>query len=192
MLHAFARSVYHHEHGKALTIANLATDPCETQPESTDLSSDNNMTTLIRMCGSQLSRILTVKKKESEKASRRATRSKKAKHLDEQIHLFQSMCMSQNDKDINKSLLPTCDEGSMVFPHSKHFDFLRQFDLAVRQEVNYSILETHGDNAFLIIEEKMNPHKEKLYPVFAKSFPTFSKDVTRNSYNLLFDKMLNL
>ena len=46
--------------------------------------------------------------------------------------------------------------------------------------------------AFLIIEEKMNPHKEKLYPVFAKSFPTFSKDVTRDSYNLLFDKMLNL
>ena len=38
----------------------------------------------------------------------------------------------------------------------------------------------------------MNPHKEKLYPVFAKSFTTFSKDVTRDSYNLLFDKMLNL
>ena len=38
----------------------------------------------------------------------------------------------------------------------------------------------------------MNPHKEKLYPVFAKSFPTFSKDVTHDSYNLLFDKMLNL
>ena len=30
MLHAFARSVYHHEHGKALTIANPATDPCIT------------------------------------------------------------------------------------------------------------------------------------------------------------------
>ena len=38
----------------------------------------------------------------------------------------------------------------------------------------------------------MNPHKDKLYPVFAKSFPTFSKAVTRDSYNLLFDKMLNL
>ena len=132
MLHAFARSMYHHEHGKALTIANPATDPCETLPESTDSSSDNNnMTTLIRVCGSQLL-ILTMKKKESEKASRRETGSKKGIHLDEQIQLFQSICMSQNDKDINKSLLPTCDEGGMVFPHSKHFGFLRQFDLAVR------------------------------------------------------------
>ena len=72
MLYAFAWSVYH-EHGKALTIANPAIDPCETQPESTDSS---NITTLICMCGSQLSRILTVKK-ESEKASR-TTRSKNA------------------------------------------------------------------------------------------------------------------
>ena len=191
MLHAFARSVYHHEHGKALAIANPSSDPCDAQPEPNS-SSDNNMSSLIRMCGSQLSRILTVKKKESEKASRRAVGSQKAKHLDEQIQLIHSMCMSQNDKDVNKSLLPTCDEGGMVFPHSKLFGFLRQFDSAVRQEVNYSVFETHGDNAFLIIEEKMNPHKDKLYPVFAKSFPTFSKAVTRDSYNLLFDKMLNL
>jgi hypothetical protein len=69
------------------------------------------MTSLIRMCGSRLSRILTVKKKEFDKASRRATGSKKAKHIDEHIQLFHSMCMSQNDKDINKSL-PTCDEAA--------------------------------------------------------------------------------
>ena len=189
MLHAFARSVYLHEHGKALAIANPATDPCETQ---TSPESDNNMSSLIRMCGSQLRRILAVKEKESEKANRRATGSKKAKYLDEQVQLFHSMCMSHDDKDINKSLLPTCDEGGMVFPHSKLFDFLRQFDSAVRQEIKYSVLETHGDNAFLIIEEKMNTHKDKLYPVFATNFPTFSKHVTRDSYNLLFDKMLNL
>ena len=74
------------------------------------------------------------------------------------------MCMSQDDKYINKSLLPTCDEGGMVFPHSKHFGFLRQFDLAARQEVNYSTLETHGDNAFLIIEEKNESSQRKALP----------------------------
>ena len=42
------------------------------------------------------------------------------------------------------------------------------------------------------MKKKMNTHKDKLYPVFATNFPTFSKDVTRDSYNLLFDKMWNL
>ena len=134
MLHAFARSVYHHEHGKALTIASPATG---TQPEGPEPnSSSNNMSSLIRMCGSQLSTILTMKKKELEKANRRASGSQTVKHLEEQIQLIHRMCMSQNDKGV-KSLLPTCDEGGMVLPHSKLFNFPREFDSTVRQEVTF-------------------------------------------------------
>ena len=59
MVHAIARRVYHHMHGKTLAAANpSATDQSEPLLQCTET---NGTEPLIRMCGSQLTRIYTTK-----------------------------------------------------------------------------------------------------------------------------------
>lgn len=195
MLHVFARSIYHYQHSETLKAANPSNSSAVTSVTTRnqlDSSSKNDLKSLIRMCGSQLCRILNLKKKELEKAKRAKSNSEKARNIEEAIQLVGEMCMSEVDKVANIALLPSCDEGGMIFPHNKLFDFLRQFDSAVSKEVNFTALETYGERAFKNISDKMCHHKEVLYPMFAKHFPTYSKYTLSDVYGLLFQKMLNL
>ena len=76
MLHAIARQVYHHMHGKTLAAAN---PPATDQPASLSHSSEaNDIELLIRKCGSQLTRLHTIKAKELERLSRTASSSVKS------------------------------------------------------------------------------------------------------------------
>ena len=98
MLHAFARQVYHHMHGKALAAGSnpSATDQPLPLTHSTEA---NGIEPLIRMCGSQLTRIHTVKTKELERLNQTASTSMKSRDIEEQIALIEEACLTKDDKD---------------------------------------------------------------------------------------------
>ncbi len=148
MLHAIARQVYQHMHGKTLAVANpSAVD----QPTPLSHSSEaNDIEPLIRMCGSQLTRLHTVKMKELERLNKTASSSVKFRDVEEQVILIEEPCLTKDGKDnlLIKPILPVCDEDGMCFPCQNLFSFLREFDSVARQEINYHILHKFGELAF--------------------------------------------
>ena len=155
MLHAFARQVYHHMHGKAI----LAGSPSATDQPSplTHSTEANGIEPLIRMCGSQLTRIHTVKTKELERLNQTASTSMKSRDIEEQIALIEETCLTKDDKDnpLIKAILPVCDEGGMRFPHHSLFPFLREFDSVARQEINYRTFHKLGQVTFKSMQTRM-------------------------------------
>ena len=153
MLHAIARQVYHRVHGKTLATANpSAVD----QPASLlhKSSEANEIEPLIRMCGSQLTRLHTVKTKELERLNKTASSSVKFRDVEEQIALIEEACLTKDGKDnpLIKPILPVCDEDGMCFPCQNLFPFLREFDSVARQEINYHTFHKLGELAFKSIQ----------------------------------------
>ena len=193
MFHAFARHVYHHMHEKAIAIS------AKPSPDVPVLYSDvetpgNNLESLIRMCGSQLTRLQNVKMKELERLNKKTTSSLKVQDIQQQIALIEEACMTTENKDAEniKPLLPVCDEGGMRFPCDKLFPFLREFDSVVREEVNYKQFHKLGQSAFQSMQLRMESQKDRLFPLFAGCFSKYTTTTIKEVYTMLFQKMLNL
>ena len=191
MLHAVAKQVYHHMHGKTLAAANP--DQAVPQPLP-DCSEANGIEPLIRMCGSQLTRIHTVKTKELERLNKSASSSMKSRGVEEQIALIEEASLTKDGKDnpLIKPTLPVCDEGGMRFPCQNLFPFLHEFDSVARQEINYHTFHKLGELAFKSMQDRMAQHKDRLFPLFSSCFVNFSNATITEVYTLLFDKMVNL
>ena len=139
ILHQFANCIYLHQHAKALETTMVET---ETEPGATeDVGDENNMVTLIRMCGSQLHG--TYKKKLNE-----CKRARQKNVVEEQLAIIDNICMNQQEKALAQAYLPICDEGGMRFPRREFFPFLKEFDSVVRSELNYNAFCKHGKKLF--------------------------------------------
>lgn len=191
MLHAIARQVYHHMHEKTLAAANPPADQPVPLLHSTEA---NGIESLIRMCGSQLTRIYIVKTKELERLNKLASSSMKSRDVEEQIALIEEACLTKDGKDnpLIKPILPVCDDGGMRFPCPNLFPFLREFDSVARQEINYHTFHKLGELAFKSMQNRMEQNKDRLFPLFSSCFGKFSSATITEVYTLLFDKMVNL
>ena len=133
MLHAIARQVYHHMRGKTLAVANSSAAD-KNVPSLHCCKEANSIEPLIRMCGSQLTRIYTVNMKEMERLTKVASSLAKSRNVEEQIALIEEASLTKDGKEnpLIKPIIPVCDEGGMRFPHPNLYPFLREltrFDL---------------------------------------------------------------
>ena len=164
MLHGIARQVYHHMHGKTLAVANSS---AVDQPvPSLHCKEANSIEPLIRMCGSQLTRIYTVKMKELKRLNK-VPSSVTSRDVEEQIALIEEASLTKDSKE-NPPILQVCDEGGMRFPCLNLFPFLREFDSVARQEIMYDTFHRLGELAFKSMQNEMYKNKDRLFQLLWK------------------------
>lgn len=148
LFHEFARRVYLEQHKKILEKSTeVSTSSVSTCHPITSKISTNPIEPLIRMCGNQLQRIKTVVETDLSKLSET---NLKRSSLQEQLRIINHVCMSEADKDLEKSHLPSTDRGGMLFPRVELYPFLHKFDSLVQKEINFENFLKYGKNVFQV------------------------------------------
>ena len=70
--------------------------------------------------------------------------------LQEEIRFVETLCMSESDKCVEKSHLPSTDRGGMRYPRVELYPFLRMFGISVQRLINFPIFQKHGKNIFQV------------------------------------------